>query len=87
MTDGLRGRFAQAAAVLEENAEDILVAYLHFPFHQPQLYSTKSLERLNKEIKRRSHAVGIFAAPCSLSSTTHGNDSVFRRAASCEAGC
>lgn len=28
--------------------------------HWPQLASTNSLERLNKEIKRRSRVVGIF---------------------------
>ena len=41
-------------------AEDVL-AYLHFPAaHRRQLHSTNPLERLNKEIKRRSAVVGIF---------------------------
>ncbi len=41
-------------------AEDVL-AYLHFPVaHRRQLHSTNPLERLNKEIKRRSAVVGIF---------------------------
>lgn len=57
---GLHPRFPQAASVLEDAAEDIL-AYRQFPpEHQRQLHSTNPLERLHKEIKRRSNVVGIF---------------------------
>ena len=63
VADGLRARFAKAAAILEEAAEDVL-AYRRFPReHQRQLHSTNVLERLNKEIKRRSNVVGIFPSP------------------------
>jgi putative transposase len=66
VADGLRARFAQAAALLEDAAEDIL-AYRHLPIeHQRQLHSTNPLERLNKEIKRRSNVVGIFPTPQSV---------------------
>ncbi len=60
VAEGLRGRFASAAGLLEEAEEDVL-AYRLFPSeHQRQLHSTNVLERLNKEIKRRSNVVGIF---------------------------
>jgi len=63
VADGLRTRFGRAAALLEEAAEDVL-AYRLFPSeHQRQLHSTNVLERLNKEIKRRSNVVGIFPSP------------------------
>jgi transposase-like protein len=56
----LRPRFATVTQLLED-AEHELLAYMAFPReHWRQLYSTNPLERLNKEIKRRSDVVGIF---------------------------
>jgi transposase-like protein len=63
VAEGLRGRFPKAAALLEEAAEEVL-EYRRFPMEQQrQLHSTNVLERLNKEIKRRSNVVGIFPSP------------------------
>jgi len=50
----------QAAHLLEEAEEDVL-AYMAFPReHWTRIYSTNPLERLNKEIKRRTNVVGVF---------------------------
>jgi putative transposase len=53
-------RFPQAAELLEDAAEDVL-AHMHFPReHRRRLHSTNPIERLHKEIKRRTRVVGIF---------------------------
>ena len=46
--------------MIDASREDVL-AYMDFPCeHWPQIASTNPLERVNKEIKRRSDVVGIF---------------------------
>jgi putative transposase len=60
VVQALRGRWPQAAQVLSE-AEDDVLAYMAFPReHWTRIYSTNVLERLNKEVKRRSDVVGVF---------------------------
>jgi transposase-like protein len=56
----LQARFPQAVALLEEAEEEVFTFYDFPAEHRRQIYSTNPLERLNKELKRRSAVVGIF---------------------------
>jgi transposase-like protein len=56
----LADRFPKVVPLLVEAEEEILTFYDFPPEHWRQVYSTNPLERLNKELKRRSAVVGIF---------------------------
>jgi putative transposase len=64
--DSLEPRFPAVAKLLLD-AETDLLAHFSFPeTHRRQIRSTNPLERLNKEIKRRTAVVGIFPSRASV---------------------
>ncbi len=61
VTDLLDGHgFAKAAASMRSARTDVLAFRTFPPGHWRKIWSNNPLERLNKEVKRRSNVVGIF---------------------------
>jgi putative transposase len=58
--ESIRPRFPAVADLLADAEADLLVHFTFPETHRRQIRSTNPLERLNKEVKRRTAVVGIF---------------------------
>ena len=66
VADQLRERWPKLGMLMDDSEHDVL-AYMSFPAsHRTKLHSTNTLERLNKEVKRRADVVGIFPSEQSI---------------------
>ena len=60
VADQLRGKCPKPGTFIDDSETDVL-AHMDFPAqHRTRIHGTNSLERLNKEVKRRADVVGIF---------------------------
>lgn len=66
VADQLRPKWPKFGSFIDGSETDVLT-HMDFPAqHRSRIHSTNSLERLNKEVKRRADVVGIFPNEASI---------------------
>jgi transposase-like protein len=66
VADQFRPQWPKLGLLMDESEDEVL-AYMGFPAaHRTRLHSVNTLERLNKEVKRRADVVGIFPTEASI---------------------